>query len=474
MDSVALSKFISLGENVCIEFKRGGNGFEDDAMQTVCSFSNRFGGDIFLGIADDGTVCGVPEKAAPDIIKNFVSRIGNPDIFAPTLYLLPESLKYKGKTVIHVHIPPSAEVHTFKKVVYDRTGDADVKVTATGAIAQMYIRKQNIFTERKIYPYVKTEDLRLDLLPRLRTMAQNRADQPVHPWMEMNDEEMLRLAGLYGTDRVTGETGYNLAAVLLLGKDDVIRDILPAYTTDALLRRVNVDRYDDREIVETNLIESYEKLLAFAQKHLLDKFYLENDQRISLRHIIARELVSNILMHREFTSSYQARLVIESDKMYTMNANRATQASYITPSNLEPISKNPIIAKFFREIGFADTLGSGVRKLFKYSKQYSGEDPIFEEGDVFKITVPLNDSYSYDTNIDSQESSDNKNGTRNGTRNEEFKSTVIKLIRDNDKISRQELAEAVGLSVRSVTRKLHDIPNIQYVGKGKNGHWVIL
>lgn len=104
------------------------------------------------------------------------------------------------------------------------------------------------------------------------------------------------------------------------------------------------------------------------------------------------------------------------------------------------------------------------------SKQYSGEDPIFEEGDVFKITVPLNDSYSYDTNIDSQESSVNKNGTRNGTRNEEFKSTLIKLIRDNDKISRQELAEAVGLSIRSVTRKLSEIPNIQYVGKGKNGH----
>ena len=27
--------------------------------------------------------------------------------------------------------------------------DADVKVTATGTIAQMYIRKQNIFTEKK-------------------------------------------------------------------------------------------------------------------------------------------------------------------------------------------------------------------------------------------------------------------------------------------------------------------------------------
>ena len=172
----------------------------------------------------------------------------------------------------------------------------------------MYIRKQNIFTEKKIYPYVKLEDLRTDLLPRLRKMALNKADQPVHPWMELSDEEMLRYAGLYATDRITGETGYNLAAVLLLGRDEVIRDVVPAYTTDALLRRVNVDRYDDREIVETNLIESYEKLLEFAQKHMLDKFYLEDGQRLSLRYIIARELVSNILMHREYTSPHHARL----------------------------------------------------------------------------------------------------------------------------------------------------------------------
>ena len=36
-------------------------------------------------------------------------------------------------------------------MIYDRVGDADVKVTATGRIAALYIRKQNIFTEKKIY-----------------------------------------------------------------------------------------------------------------------------------------------------------------------------------------------------------------------------------------------------------------------------------------------------------------------------------
>ena len=73
-----------------------------------------------------------------------------------------------GRTIIHVHIPPSAEVHSYKKVIYDRVDDADVKVTATSQIAAMYIRKQNIFTEKKIFPFVALEDLRLDLLPRIR------------------------------------------------------------------------------------------------------------------------------------------------------------------------------------------------------------------------------------------------------------------------------------------------------------------
>lgn len=95
----------------------------------------------------------------------------------------------------------------------------------------------------------------------------------------MSDVELLKSAGLYGEDKTTGEKGYLLAAVMLLGKDDVIRSVVPAYRTDALLRKVNVDRYDDRLIVQTNLIESYELLMGFAEKHLLDKFYLEDDAR---------------------------------------------------------------------------------------------------------------------------------------------------------------------------------------------------
>lgn len=394
MNVKALKTILEIGENIAVEFKRCGNRIESDVYETVCSFLNRFGGDLFLGVLDDGTVTGVSEKNAPGLVKNFICSISNPALFSPTVYLLPEIMVYESKAVIHVHVPPSAEVHSFKKVIYDRVDDADVKVTATGQIAQMYIRKQGIFTERKIYPYVDTADLRLDLLPRLRVMAANNNGGQEHPWSSMSDEELLKSAGLYRTDRVTGEQGYNLAAVMLLGRDDVIQDVVPAYLTDALLRKVNVDRYDDREIIRTNLIESYERLMEFGRKHLLDKFFLEKDQRKSLRNIIVREMIANILIHREYTSSYQAKFVIENNRMYVENANRSVQKGTITPENMEPNPKNPMIASFFRNIGYADQLGSGVRNLFKYSKHYSGQEPEFIEDDIFRIIVPLNDSYS--------------------------------------------------------------------------------
>lgn len=218
MDLAAIQSILMIGETAAVEFKRCGNGIESDTYETVCSFLNRFGGDIFLGVLNNGTVLGVPKNAVSDMIKNFIKVVSNPALFSPTVYLVPEKIEYdENHTIIHIHIPPSSEVHSYKKVIYDRVDDADVKVTATGAIAQMYIRKQNIFTEKKIYPYAKLEDLRLDLLPKIRIMAQNHAGG-THPWTSMDDTEMLKSAGLYGRDIAMGEEGYNLAAIMLLEK----------------------------------------------------------------------------------------------------------------------------------------------------------------------------------------------------------------------------------------------------------------
>lgn len=55
--------------------------------ETVCSFSNRYGGYIIMGVEDDGTPIGINPNMVKDMKKNFVNQLNNPDKMSPTLYL---------------------------------------------------------------------------------------------------------------------------------------------------------------------------------------------------------------------------------------------------------------------------------------------------------------------------------------------------------------------------------------------------
>ncbi len=131
----------------------------------------------------------------------------------------------------------------------------------------------------------------------------------------MNEEEILRSSGLVLTDSDTGKEGITLAAILLFGKDSTIMSVLPQYKTDAIYRVKNVDRYDDREVTITNLIDSFLRLMDFGKKHLNDVFVLEGEQSVSARDKILREIISNILAHRDYSSAYPAKLIIEQENI---------------------------------------------------------------------------------------------------------------------------------------------------------------
>ena len=238
---------------------------------------------------------------------------------------------------------------------------------------------QNTFFEDTIYPYATIKDLRTDLIARARQMAINR--NPNHPWKNMNDLELLKSVSLY-------DNGLNLASILLFGIDKIIKSALEYFKIDSLIEAYCVNR-NDKDDIRTNLIESYDRLMNFAFKHLDDKFYLEEDIRIDVRSKIVRELCANLLIHREFSNPLPARFIITRDAIYTENANKPRNIGYIDLHNYSPYPKNPKIASVFKEIGLADELGSGIKNIVKYNKIYSNGIPTFEDGEIFKVTVPL-------------------------------------------------------------------------------------
>ncbi len=387
MTPLQLQDTIFLGEGPSVEFKRCGNQPEPDTFETICSFSNRNGGSIYLGVTDSGDISGVSPAALPSIKRNIVNVTNNENVFSPTVVVEFEEIRVEDKVVLRVWVPMSSSIHRYKKTVYDRVEDSDIRIESTDALACMYLRKQGVFTEQRIFAYLSDSDLALERMGEFRRLAY--AKHADHPWKRMSDREILKSMRLYAIDYASGEEGYTLAAALLMGRDDVIASVCPAYKTDAIVRIDDTQRYDDRLCISTNLVDAHAQLCKFLSGHLPDRFRLDQGHAVSPRDLIIREVVTNSLIHREYISPRPARIIIERERLVADNASRASFQGSLDPQNCFPTPKNPVIAKFFNQIGLAEELGSGVPTLFRCSQAYSGKDPTITEGDVFTTIIPL-------------------------------------------------------------------------------------
>ena len=89
-----------------VEFKRCGSQPGQDTFETICSFANRQGGSVLLGVRDDGTVEGVLEVSALSIERNISNVISNPNLFNVSPLVEFERLRdADGKLVIRVWVP---------------------------------------------------------------------------------------------------------------------------------------------------------------------------------------------------------------------------------------------------------------------------------------------------------------------------------------------------------------------------------
>ncbi len=385
-----LKNIIKNGEGIHTEFKKCSFKLPKNVFDTICAFLNRNGGHLLLGVNDDGTIEGVFEGSTNEIVNSLITSCNDPIRLSPTFYLSTEVFDIEGKKVIYVYVPESSQVHNTVGRIFDRNEDGDFDITSNHSlVSQLFLRKQSTFSENTIYPYMTLNDFELPLFDKVRIMARNQRAN--HPWQDMNNDQLLKSASLWKKDLLNGNEGYTLAAAVLFGTEQTIINILPHYKTDAILRIENIDRYDDRDDIRGNLISAYSRLNEFIKKHLPDKFYIEGTQRLSIRDKIFREIVANLLIHREFNNHFPAKLIIEADKVYTENGNKPHGVGTIDPGNFSPFPKNPTIARFFKEIGWVDELGSGVRNTSKYCNIYNGNrgQAEFIEGDIFKTIVPV-------------------------------------------------------------------------------------
>ena len=383
-----LTRLLRDGEGLTVEFKRARDALNRDIYETICAFLNQRGGTLILGAADDGQVTGIAPEALSQMRKDLANTLHNPQKINPPMPLVPEQVELGGQVLLVLSVPESSQVHSCNGRIFSRNEDGDFDITGRSQlIAELYLRKQVSYSENRIFPFLRLDDLRSDLIERVRHNV--RLQRSGHPWAELDDLELLKSARLYQRDYQTGEEGISMAGALLFGRDEVVLGVVPHHRTDAILRVKDLDRYDDRDDIRSNLLESYDRLMAFVNKHIADPFYLEGNQRVSLRERIFREVVANLLIHREYLNPFPAKLIIQRDRVTTENSSNPHGLGLLRPDDFAPSPKNPAIARVFREMQWAEELGSGVRNLFKYARAFGGQDPILSEESIFRVTVML-------------------------------------------------------------------------------------
>ena len=459
-----LKTIISQKEGTEIEFKKSQDSLARSVYESICAFLNRRGGHVVLGADNDGNIVGINPAKVQEQLDQLAKDMNNPQLFKPTYYLSYEPMEIDGKQIIYFYVPESNQAHSYKGVYYDRNQDGDFQLRSTEQIANLFIRKSKNRTENRVYPMLGVSDLEEEAFEELRRGI--RIENAQHPWLNLTNEEILRSGEMVLVDPETGKEGLTLAAILLFGTQHAIAMALPAYRIDLLCRVNDTELYDDRELLRCNLMKAYPIMMDFVKKHLPEQPYIEGIQRFSLRDKILREVVLNLLIHREYSSSYPATFTIYRNSIVTENWNIPYVYGPINLETMKPHRKNPTIANVFSQMGIVEELGSGTRKMFKYTPLYAnGKEPIIEEQDVYRIEIP------YIPTLQGSNAESTQKTTQKTTQK------ILELIKLDPSISRDELAEKCGLTsdgIKYNIRKMREKGLIKRIGGDKGGHWEVI
>lgn len=294
-------------EGTRVEYKTCTEQISGSLYETVCSFLNHSGGQILIGVKDDGEIVGVNPDKAETLKANIITAINNQEMFLPCPCFTPQILEIEGKVVLLLDIPYGQYVYRYNGRYWDRNGDADIDVTdQLELLLALFERKNPHLFEERMVDGLTMEHFDHDTFQFCRNMLA--VKKPGHAWLQLTDEQILVHTRLAKKDVTTGELKLKYAALILFGKEGAIEDFMPRYRFEALFHMCTYEqyndmkqfpnRYDDRRTMRCNLIKVYDQLTQFTERYLPNKFYLPSGttQREDLRWDLFREIVANHLL----------------------------------------------------------------------------------------------------------------------------------------------------------------------------------
>ncbi|GHT49345.1 hypothetical protein AGMMS49982_02640 [Bacteroidia bacterium] len=361
-------------ESQHIEFKPG---FNEDVIETLVAFANSKGGRVLVGVANDG---------AP--VKGFT--IGQESI---QQWL--NEIKMKTQPAI----VPDAEVIEYEGVAVVELKVQEYPIKPVACRGKYYKRVQNsnhmLSISEMVNLHLQTLNTSWDAYP---------DPDPTHTLEDISWHKVQKAMDMMKLNGITiNETAlqfllkYNLirddkltsAAYLMFKKHDGID------STIELGRFQNFITIKDTARTQSDILSEIDHVIDFVKKHINKEIIItgepRNTQKWQYPMEAIREIVINMIIHRDYSAMPDSVVKIYNDKIEFYNPGKLPDEITIEDllsNNYKSTPRNKLIADFFKHLGLIEKYGSGIGRIINYFEAENLPAPEFKNiSGGFQVTV---------------------------------------------------------------------------------------
>ena len=434
-------------------------------LKSVSAFANGIGGTLFFGVANENSVVGLDDAQsdAEFISANIKARISPVPEFILTPYI------EKNDTVLVLEVKsgrntPYYYVHHGTKTAYVRFGN-ESNPAPDYILTELILKGTN-----QTYDAIATHFLKADYSFTL--LEATYRERTGIRWEERN----------YESFGLVTDNGYLTRAGSLQTDQYIVYNSRIFCTRWNGLNKGSIfdDALDDREY-EGSLIHLLKNGCDFIKIHSTKGFKKVSMGRIDKYDYAERaveEALVNALIHRDYiTQGTEVHIDIYDDRLEISSPGGVYKGSAIQNQDINNVKserRNPILADLFNRMRYMERRGSGLQKIVSETeKLYGYRDelkPVFYSDTQFTVKL-----YNVNYNANEQASGGINGGLSDGL-NGGKSVQVLNIIKDNPKVTINDINKLSGISVRTIERIISNLKNdeiIKRVGSKKTGYWEV-
>lgn len=367
-------------ETLEIEFKSDLKKLSDtDLIDAVVAFANTSGGDIYLGVEDDGTPTGVHEshKDYTQLAAFIANRTVPPiSVQAEPVY------SDDGIMILLIHVPKNRSIVSSSSGKMQRR-----RIKGDGTPENIPLYPHEITTrlselsllDFSAQPVPGAQYQDLDPIERERLRNIIRSYNGEKYLLELSDEELdkaMQFVVTMDDNLVPTYTG-----MLMLGRKEKLKELIP--TAESAFIMMRGTEVTTNESFYLPLLAAIEKMIDFVAARNPEQEVEQGLFRISIPEFnprAVREAIVNAFAHRDYTQLGRVLVRIDADGLSVSNPGGFIEGvTYHNILTVEPHGRNPVLADALKRVGLAERSGRGVDRIFEGSLMYGRDLPDYSE-----------------------------------------------------------------------------------------------